>query len=379
MRFHIGAKVLKEMIDKALTGVAKRAAVYNLTCVKIEVLDGVLYLSGTDTGVFLTCKYDLGSNCEEGVILVDRDDLKVLTKLQGFLIIETEENILKISVNQKVVRIPALSIEDYPDFPSLGEIKEIGTVPQDDFLDAVVNLSSFLSKTDNNVWVTCYNVNFQKRKIYALDGYRVGWKNISITTKSDITDYGILGTSLGIFKKVLNAKSSNDITFSVSDKYIQISGNDFTYAQKRLDGKYFDVERLMSQSYDKYFCVDTKQLRDILKYDCAVIDKKSLMPILMCVKNDLTVYYANQRCEFLDKLEINNRLEEGLLIGFNPFYCLDVLNVSDSDIIQVYAANPRTPVKIEANKYGFVLLPVNLTKSDQIVEKFQKRIEKHII
>ena len=379
MRFAINAKDFKKMVDKALTGTEKKGYISYLQCIKMQVLDNVLYLSGTDLTVFLTCKYDLGNGCVNGLTLVDRDDLKMLSKLSGLLEIETEEDTLRISVNQKIIRIPALSADEYPEFPIIDEIEEIGTAPQDDFLDAVENLSSFLSKADNNMWLICYNVDFQKRKIYALDGYRVGWKSISMNTNSDIADYGLLGISLGIFKKVLNAKSSDEITFSITDKYIKISGGDFTYIQKRIDGKYFDIDLLTMQPYEKYFCVDTKQLLDIVKYDCSVIDKKKSLPILMYVKDKLTVYYASQRCEVLDKIEIDHELDGDVLMGFNPLYWLDVLNVTDSDTIQVYISNPKAPVKIEANKYGFLLSPVNLTKNDQIIEKFQKFIKKDIM
>jgi DNA polymerase-3 subunit beta len=69
-------------------------------------------------------------------------------------------------------------------------------------------------------------------------------------------------------------------------------------------------------------------------------------------------------------MEIKDHNGDDLSIGFNPYFWMDVLKVSDSDILSVGGVNCKAPFFIKANKYSFLILPVNLNSEVEAMEKY---------
>lgn len=372
MKFTMHTKELKNMIEKALTVVPKKVAIHALECVKIEVSEGTVFFSGTDLEMFLVCKTDKAYECKNGKILVDGADLKMLTKLAGEITIEEEENTVKITAGKKTLRMGTVSVEDFPAFPEIADAENLGVIPDNDFLDAVTNLSNFLGQSEANKMLTVYNLNFKESRIYASDGHVIGWKNLSLNSNSDNVDFCILGNSLLAFKKVLNVKSTDNLSLSKTEKYIQITGTDFTYIQRRLDGKYFDFSRFLNTDCRYSFDVETEDLMEAVKYDCTIAKKTDRIPLLFSISEKLITYYFNGKYEVMDNIEISNgNFGSEMLIGFNPFYWQDILSVADANALHVQISHPKAPALMNADKYGFLLLPVNLDGHEKNVQRFR--------
>lgn len=373
MKFTMHTKELKNMIEKALTVVPKKVAIHALECVKIEVSEGTVFFSGTDLEMFLVCKTDKAYECKNGKILVDGADLKMLTKLAGEITIEEEENTVKITAGKKTLRMGTVSVEDFPAFPEIADAENLGVIPDNDFLDAVTNLANFLGQSKANKMLMVYNLNFKESRIYASDGSVIGWKNLSLDSKSELVDFCILGSSLPTFKKVLNVKSTDNLSLSETEKCIQITGTDFTYTQRKLDGKYFDFSRFLNTDCQYSFDVETKELMEAVKYDCTISNKTDKIPLLFSISSEkLITYYFNGKYEVMDKIEISNgNFNSEMLIGFNPFYWQDILSVADADALHVQISHPKAPALMNADKYGFLLLPVNLDGHEKNVQRFR--------
>lgn len=373
MKFTMNAKELKSMIEKALAIVPKKVYLHALECVQIEVNEGTVYFSGTDLEMFLTCKTDKAYECKNGKILIDGADLKMLIKLAGEITIEEEEDIVKITAGKKTLRMGTVPVEDFPAFPEIEDEENLGVIPGNDFLDAVTNLANFLGQNEVNKMLTFYNLNFKESRIYASDGNVIGWKNLLLDSKSENVDFCILGNSLPVFKKVLNAKSTDDFSLSETEKYIQITGTDFTYIQRRLDGKYFDFSRFLNTDCQYSFDVEAEDLMEAVKYDCTIANKTDKIPLLFSISSEkLITYYFNGKYEVMDKIEISNgNFDSEMLIGFNPFYWQNILSVADADVLHVQISHPKAPALMNADKYGFLLLPVNLNGHEKNVQRFR--------
>ena len=57
-------------------------------------------------------------------------------------------------------------------------------------------------------------------------------------------------------------------------------------------------------------------------------------------------------------------------IGFNPYFLVDALKMADSEVVSIGGINSKAPFIIDADKYSFLILPVNLSEEIDKMEKY---------
>ena len=269
--------------------------------------------------------------------------------------------------------MPTADITTFVRFPDIKHAGIVANIPENDFLDAVTNLSCFLSDNSANSMMMNYNLNFAENRLYALDGHRLGWKNMESDTKIPEKNYFLLGSSAPLFKKILDKKSVHPLIFAMVDKHIQIVGKDFSYIQRKVNGTYFPLQQLLNTDHGQEIVIKTNELKEIIKYDCAVAKKTDRKPLAMMIDHDnMKIYFNNGRYELIDDLQLEKSdLREPFLIGFNPFFWNDIIGIISENIVQVRLKNPKAPAYVTSGKYGFVILPVNLEQHQALLGKLK--------
>lgn len=163
-------------------------------------------------------------------------------------------------------------------------------------------------------------------------------------------------------KKALDKKSNNVITIAEGEKYIVITGKSFTYYQRKIKGEYFRVDQMLNNDFSFSFKAGvTETLEHFKYYTDNVIAKADRKPIILKIGNDKIITYGrNTRFETSDELKIADFSGKALTIGFNPYFLVDALKIADSDNVRIGGNNCKTPIMIEADKYSFLVLPVNI-------------------
>lgn len=359
----VDGKELKEIIEKVECNMLKKFNVSDLGRIILKAENGKLTASSTTVKNWLFVTMDRRIDVlEEGQILIDKEDFKVITRMTGDVTIAESDNNIIVKNGKKTITLIKYSLEGYPVLEA-----ETGTnklqFKESDLLEILTNMTVFCADNENNKIMQCINFNLSNRRIEALDGYRIAIRTIDDTEKLDQDGNVLLHMeTLKDLKKSLDKKSDALVTIAEGEKSIVITGKNFTYHQRKTEGEYFRVSPMLNTCYDFSLNADTTEALEHFKYYTDnVIAKSDRQPVLLKIGNDKVITYGrNTRFETSDELEIADFSGKELTIGFNPYFLVDALKIADSDNVKISGNNCKAPIMIEAEKYSFLVLPVNI-------------------
>ncbi len=379
LKFTMNAKELKTMIDKGVTAINRRASLPALTKLYFQVeADGTIKTLGTDLEHYVEIRSNNTWNTSPGVLGIDVEDLKIITKMNGDVTLDdisTEmEHKLNVICGNKCVTIP--KYENIDTFlPSMDDTEEcILAVKESRLLETIVNLAVYTSDTESNKIMQTFNFNTSNKRVEALEGHMIGMRTLADQDIQKENDSLMLHNKCApVFKKILDKKSSEKVNLSQDKKYVKVTGNNFTYIVRRVEGHYFDVEKMLTKDSDYSFITNRDSLLSVMKYNCDLLKGDKNPVVLHSENGKLYAYLKTFRYETLDTVETkDNNMDGNLYIGFNPNYLVNVFSIIDTDSPLCEGKNNKSPLFIYGNEYSFLVLPVNI--NNEIEEEMKQNL-----
>lgn len=240
-------------------------------------------------------------------------------------------------------------------------------------LETIANLSLFVAGDDVNKMLNVFNFNTKRKRIEALDNHRIALRSLEnqkiITeTENPFDTVKLHVKCLPVFKKIMDKKSDAEVKVYQDQKYIRISGKDFTYVIRRIDGQYFNIEQMLCDSRDFVFNADREEMLKIMKYNADMVKEEKEPTIFHSENGKLYTYLQTSRYQTFDEIETENLvMDEDLFIGFNSHYLVDVLSVIDSENPVFRGSKRNAPMYIDGNEYNFLILPINIAGENYII------------
>lgn len=378
MKFTMNAKELKAMMEKGLAAIDKKVTLDSLKKLYIQVEeDGTVKMWGTDMEHFAEVKTDNTWNTSPGVLGIDIDDIKIISKMSGEVTLEdvstkTQQRI-NIKCGKKIVTIPRYANTDIF-LPAMDDTEaHIITTTESWLLETIANLSLFVTGDDVNKMMNVFNFNTKRKRVEAMDNHRIGMRSLEnqkiITeTKNPLDAVKLHVKCLPVFKKIMDKKSDAEVKVYQDQKYIRISGKDFTYVIRRIDGQYFNIEQMLCDSRDFVFNTDREEMLKIMKYNADMVKEEKEPTIFHSENGKLYTYLQTSRYQTFDEIETKNLvMDEDLFIGFNSHYLVDALSVIDSENPVFRGSQRNAPMYIDGNEYNFLILPINIAGENYII------------
>ena len=391
MKFTIYAKVLKTMIEKAITTIDKKSVLESLKRLYMQIDENeTLRIWSSDLNHYVEVRNNSVYLTSPGVVGIDIDDIKIITKMTGEVTIEDtlKEDIRKINVicGKKTVSIPGYGNTDIflPDMDDT-ETKILG-VKENWLLDTITKLSTFTSDDDRMKMKMVFNFNTKDKRVEALDDQKIGMRLLEDQTIYAVSDNRLDTVKLHkmcvpVFKKLLDKKSEREVIISQDKKYVKVDGDDFTYIIRRIDGEYFNVESILDIIERFRYIANRENFLEVMKYNDDLIktSKCDKGYVILHTENNIMYSYINTgKYEALDELEVKeNTMNDELYIGYNPKFLVDVFNIIDSDEPVCIGNNRVSPLIITGNEYSFLILPVNVNNSSSLM-KFKEKLNKEV-
>ena len=384
MKFTMDAKELKTMMEKGTAAIDKKSALASLTRLYLQVeADGTVKALGTDIEHYAEIRSNNAYNTSAGVLGIDTEDMKVITKMNGEITLEdvsTEtEHKINVKCGKKVVTIPKYENTD-TFLPAMDDTEaHILTMKESWLLETITNLYTYTSDNNANKMMSVFNFNTTHKRVEALDGHRIGMRTlekqeIKKEIENPFDSVKLHRKCMPVFKKIMDKKSDAEVKVYQDKKYIRVEGKDFIYIIRRIDGEYFKVNQMLTDDTDYMFNADRENMLSVMKYNCDMV-KQELKPVVFHSEDGkLYSYMATSRYETFDELETsNNTMENNLYIGFNPHFLADAFNIIDTDKPVCRGKNNKSPMFIDGNEYSFLVLPVNIMNQN-IEDKIRENI-----
>lgn len=386
MKFTMNAKELKAMMEKGLAAIDKKVTLDSLKKLYMQVEeDGTVKMWGTDMEHFAEIRTNNVWNTSPGVIGIDIDDIKIISKMSGEVTLEDisteKQQRINVKCGKKIVTIPRYANTDIF-LPAMDDTEtHILSVAENWLLETIVNLSLFTAGTDVNKMMDVFNFNTKQKRIEALDGFRIGMRslenqNIIVETENPFDTVKLHVKCLPVFKKIMDKKSDSEVKVYQDQKFIRVEGKDFTYIIKRVDGQYFNIEQMLTNSRDFVFNVDREEMLNVMKYNADMVKAEKKPTILHSENGKLYSFLRTSRYETFDEIEAKNlTMNDDLFIGFNSHYLVDVLSIVDSDKPVFRGSKRNAPMFIDGNEYSFLILLVNVNGGNDI-ESLKKQLDR---
>ena len=159
--------------------------------------------------------------------------------------------------------------------------------------------------------------------------------------------------------------SDNDeaINIEVSSNHIRFSMHDTSFTSKLIDGKFPDYQRVIPSNTDKVILADREAFKHALTRT-SILSNEKYRGIRFQFTSGLVTLLAHnpEQEEAEDELEIDYQGDE-LTIGFNVGYLIEVLNVIETEQVEIALSDSNSSCLIkdtDTDNNRYVIMPMRL-------------------
>lgn len=356
---------LQKAIERAEKLIHKKSALPVLDSVKLTAENNKITLTVDNLESRLITNLD-GEIIDEGSVLIDKSNFKLIKKLSGCLNISSNDNkgevIIKANRTLKFTAIPA---DEYPKFKD-NTSEEAFTIPESIFKNNL-KIKAFAS-TDNARPVFC-SVAINGNDMVACNSFFLSKIILDIQNKCD-KEIIIPLQSINELDKILNNKSEKELKFCYAkgkDRITQlkISGEDFVYFTKLIDGNYMEYSRIIPAEFRTFIVINKDKLYDAVDFAKDIVKGDPLNKILFNINKDefkFNAIYSNKSMSEVMPAEING---EELKILFDNSYIETIIKTIEEDNIRISFMGQNSPAIIEGegnNNELYLICPVRMTE-----------------
>jgi len=211
---------------------------------------------------------------------------------------------------------------------------------------------------------TLFDINQGVVKCVATDGHRLAFSSIDEVNVGD-TQIKVILPRKSVLEliRLLDPNSEKEITVCIGENHFRVITPDFTFTSKLINAQYPDYDKLIPRSVENTAIVSREALKQAL-VRASILSNEKFRGIRLHLDSDQLRLVANnpeqEEAEEMITLEYQGN---GLEIGFNAAYLLDVVSAITSEHIRWSFNNPNSGVLIEPsdkNNCLYVVMPMRL-------------------
>ena len=352
---------------QAVSGIVERRHTLPILAnVLLEQKDGRLYVTATDLEMQITAYSELAGKQDQAVTVAAR-------KLQDLLRALPEDTSVNIdtSANKMVVRaarsrfnLQTLPANDYPRISLAHEQLQTITLPQKQFR-GLLKLAEFaMAQQDIRYYLNGMLLVVDKGSLQAVatDGHRLSYASIAVTGEFGRQEVILPRKTILELGKLLE-DNDTDVTIDLLANQVRFRFSNIELVSKVVDGKFPDYNRVIPVGHGKLIELSRAELLQALQRAAILSNEKFRGVRLVLASGQLKIICTNSEQE-----EAEEELEvayggEGLDIGFNITYLLDVLqNLGTDKVVLAFGdANSSALITMpERSDYKYVVMPMRI-------------------
>ena len=353
-------------LQHVIGAVEKRQTMPILSNVLLRSNNGLLQIVGTDLEIELIAQTDIESAETIKLTVPARKLLDICKNLPDGAEIQAaikEDRVTLTSGRSRFVlaSLPAV------DFPAVESI-----APDSSFTVAQKQLRSLIERTafamaQQDVRYYLNGLLLENRdgilRAVATDGHRLALADTEASSELPEGKQVIIPRKGVLELQRLLGDSTDDATVAFSSNHVCVEWSGLRFTSKLIDGRFPDYERVMPAGGDKLVTADRLNLRQSLTRTSILSNEKYRGVRLVVEEGVLKIQTQNP-----DKEEAEEEIEvsysgESIEVAFNVNYLLDVLNVLNSEQIQIVLKDSNSSCMLrdegtEQSKY--VIMPMRL-------------------
>ncbi len=335
-----------------------------LQCILIIATNGIIKLAANDTELGIETQIN-GTIEDNGIIALDAKLFNDIVRRlpNGDITIATDSAYqTQITCMKAKFNLQGRSGEDFPYLPEVDRSDSIA-ISEFSLKEIILQTIFSISDNENNKIMTgeLFEITGDKLRVVSLDGHRVSIRKIELRA-----DYGskkviVPGKTLSDISKILTGDVEKEVSLFFMQNHIAFEFDDTLVVSRIIEGEYFNVDQMLSDSYETKVVVNKKEFLDSIDRATLMIKEGDKKPVVISINDDVINLKIRSVIGSMDEDIDIQKTGEDLMIGFNPKFIIDALRAISDETITIYLENSRAPgiIRDEEGKYVYLVLPVN--------------------
>lgn len=351
-----------------VTGVVERRQTLPvLANLLIVAREGSLSITGTDLEVELVAVESGVEILQEGEVTIPARKLADIWRSLP----EGAEVTVEASADRATVRsgrsrftLATLPAKDFPKVESGPDDAEL-TIGQSDLLNLLDQVSFSMAQQDVRYFLNgmLLEVAPQHLRTVATDGHRLAMCTLSgVGTGSERLQAIVPRKGVLEIARILD-DGDEEVMLQLGGNHLRVTRGSYTLTTKLVDGKFPDYEKVVPKDLGRTVVGDRASLRQAFQR-ASILSNEKYRGIRMIIDGEVMTIQANnpEQEEAEEQVAVDydgDRLE----IGFNVSYLQDVLNVLDTDQVQLSVSDANSSALVEGmgkDDSLYVVMPMRL-------------------
>ena len=366
MKFQIDKETLLNPLQQIIGAVEKRQTMPALSNVLIRTTENSLTLTATDLEIELVSQIGIIID-EPGEITVPaRKLLDICKSLPNEAIVKFTVKDTKALVQSGRSRfsLTTLPANDFPALEAINSIYEF-EITQKMLKDIIDKTAFAMAQQDVRYYLNglMLEISSNYLRAVATDGHRLAYSEKE--TNADIADIKqVILPRKGVLELIRLLKDTDEkVKIILGSNHLQVEFDQLRLTSKLIDGRFPDYNRVMPTDGDNIMTADREQLRQALMRASILSNEKYRGIRLILEKNLIKLQAQNPDHEEADiELEVVYSGDD-IEIGFNVNYMLDVLNVTNSEMVQTALRDSNSSFLLtypDQSDSKYVIMPMRL-------------------
>ncbi len=366
MKTTIKRENLLTPLQQVIGAVERRQTLPILGNVLLKSSGGDLWVTATDLEIEMVARIDVDEAEEFQTTLPARKLLDICKALPSAATIKfsVDENRVLLASARSRFTLASLPAKDFPGLDEI-ETQQSFSIPQN-LLKTLFDKTSFaMAQQDVRYYLNgiLMEISAGKIKLVATDGHRLALSEISIDTNVGEDRQIIIPRKAVLELSRLLEAVDNPVTCVLSQNHLRVETNSLLFTTKLIDGKFPDYQRVIPVDGNKTMEVDREILKQAMSRIAILSNEKYRGIRLTLSSGNLSIQANNpDQEEAEEELQVDYN-EADVEIGFNVTYLIDVLNVLNSEKVQVKLKDSNSSAIISDSKDDsslYVVMPMRL-------------------
>lgn len=366
MKFSLSREALLNPLQLVVGVVERRQTLPILSNVLLSLEGNLLSMTGTDLEVEIKGSTEVVSSGEAGEVTVSaRKFLDICRSLPDGAQVDFSSSEGKAQIVSGRSRF-SLATLPANEFPSVDEGEQnVEFSVSGSMIRGLIDSTSFaMAQQDVRYYLNgmLWEVMHNQLRVVATDGHRLALCDGACEVAVDDKISAILPRK-GIIE-LSRLLADDEARVSIGSNHIRVTGADYCFTSKLVDGSYPDYDRVVPKGGDKLVVGDREQLKQAFGRTAILSNEKYRGVTIQLVNGAMHLAANNPEQEEAQEEVSVAYSGDSLEIGFNVSYLLDVLNVLKSKEIRFTLADSNSSALVEdasgASKATYVVMPMRL-------------------
>lgn len=352
MDIFVERTALQSALKNVIGTVGKRPSLPILSNFRIEAVDGLLTITGTD--LESECAASCAADVQVGGI--ETVDAAKLTQICGKLpdvpirIKSDDDDKIIITAGKSRFTLASLPASEFPLFNDESLTRTDIIIPESLLKMAIDKVSFAMGQQDVRYYLNGALFHFTVNKLTAVatDGHRMAKFETEIEYSGDEKQFIVPAKTVNELRRLLTT-ATDSLNLSFSERSVQTEIRGVTIKSKLIDGKFPEYERVIPKSTDNSAVCTSHELKSAIDRVTLIIKDKHKGVSLLFSTNNLRLT-SREQCgeEGVEEIGVSYSGEE-CTIGFNAGSEFDHQNTFDLVPLALHDALQRIMYELSVN------------------------------